>query len=370
MNMTELNHAMLTKVLDHSICGVYLFSLREGRNLYINDEYTRITGWSLAEINSMDAETFMNLFHPDDKALVQAHMAEVLACQDMKPYELEYRFKHKLGHWVWCLSRDQIFSRDDKGVEQFIGSFIDVSSLKAHQAELTRMNAEIVEKNIQLEQFSYSISHDLRSPLVSIMGFTHSLAQLQEGSEVGEKHIRQIQRVHVNAKIMSNMLADVLTLSRIQRQDIVKTPCPIREIISKVLLRFSDNERACVQVKPADDGEIVLGCRPLIEQALQNLLSNAFKFALPERDLVVEIYLKSTPYGQTLYVRDNGIGIAPKYQEKIFVLFETMGHAASGSGVGLTIVKSAMERQGGRVTLESDEGAGSVFGLCFPAEEG
>ena len=128
---------ILSLLPDVALCGVYIYSLQGGRNEYINSSYTRITGWELDEIQAMSAEAFMELFHPDDQATVQAHMQSVIQRPVGEAEEIEYRFKHKQGHWVWCKSRDVVVEQNSEGEPLlFMGSFTDISDQKTLKDQL------------------------------------------------------------------------------------------------------------------------------------------------------------------------------------------------------------------------------------------
>ena len=125
------------RVLDTALCGIYVYNLVVGHNDYINRQYTRITGWSLDELNAMSADEFAALFHPDDLEPLGAHMAAVMAARDDEILELEYRFRTKDGRWVWCLSRDTPFMRaEDGSLTTFIGTFVDITERKQMEARL------------------------------------------------------------------------------------------------------------------------------------------------------------------------------------------------------------------------------------------
>ncbi|MEJ2038224.1 MAG: PAS domain-containing protein, partial [Desulfosarcinaceae bacterium] len=122
------------KVLDASLNGIYIYDLNLGQNIFINKQYTTLTGYTLDELNAMGREQFMALFHPDERQRVIEHMQN-MACLDKGVLEVDYRFRTKDGRWIWCLSRDSVFScTADGSVIQFIGTFIDITEHKqAHQ---------------------------------------------------------------------------------------------------------------------------------------------------------------------------------------------------------------------------------------------
>lgn len=126
------------RALNTSFAGIYIFNLLNRTNEFINAAYTKITGYTLDDINSMNPEAFGALFHPEDVALALRHMEEVTGCKD-KGFEIEYRFKHKQGHWIWYLSKDAVFDFGDDGkVSKYIGSFLDITEQKNKELELDK----------------------------------------------------------------------------------------------------------------------------------------------------------------------------------------------------------------------------------------
>ena len=136
-------------VLEASLNGIYVYDTSAGRNLYINPQYTAITGYTLEDFNAMDTETFLECFHPEDRPRVIAHMAEVLR-SDSAGREIEYRFRTRDGRWIWCLSRDKAFGDLQKGpAPWFIGSFLDITERKQSRMALEEsefLYRELVQK--------------------------------------------------------------------------------------------------------------------------------------------------------------------------------------------------------------------------------
>ena len=121
----------MRRIVDSSLNGIYVYDIRHGVNEFVNPRYTQLTGYTLEELNQMSKNQFFDLFHPEDQAPVAEHMREVTAADDGEILEIEYRFKAKDGHWIWCLSWDAVFEREEDGrARQFIGTFLDITERK------------------------------------------------------------------------------------------------------------------------------------------------------------------------------------------------------------------------------------------------
>jgi PAS domain S-box-containing protein len=130
---TAVDHrgAFLRKILDSSLAGLYLYDLKVGSNVFINQQYTVLTGYTFDTINSMSGREFATLFHPGDRTKLADHMKSMAQAADGETVEIEYRFRSADNRWMWCLSRDIVFSRDPDGsVRQFLGTFLDVTARK------------------------------------------------------------------------------------------------------------------------------------------------------------------------------------------------------------------------------------------------
>jgi PAS domain S-box-containing protein len=248
----------------------------------------------------------------------------------------------------------------------------DITELKKTREALERLvaerTAELSATNKQLEAFVYSIAHDLRAPLRSMQGFSAMLAdeEAKRLSEVGKDYA---ERINKSARFMDALLTDLLAFARITQQRIHLTQTNHEPIVRAVLAELDkdiQDKRANVEVlQPWPD---VLAHPPTLTQVLLNLVGNAVKFGAPDRPLLVRLRAEERLEGSPpvkwirVWVEDNGIGIAPEHQEQIFRLFLRLHRDAyPGTGMGLAIVRKAIERMGGRVGVESELGVGCRF---------
>jgi len=226
---------------------------------------------------------------------------------------------------------------------------------------------ELETKNAELERFTYTVSHDLKSPLVTITGF---LGYLEQDALAGntERIKNNINRISNAARKMQALLNDLLELSRIGRLMNSPEDIPFNEIVHEAVDRVHgqlDEINATIEIQR--DLPVVNGDRIRLVEVVQNLIDNAAKYANPAARARIEIGTKTDEHNSIVfYVRDNGIGIAPKYHENIFGLFNKLNATSEGTGIGLTLVKRIIEVHGGQIWVESDTGQGATFYFTLP----
>ncbi len=230
---------------------------------------------------------------------------------------------------------------------------------------------ELEAKNAELERFTYTVSHDLKSPLVTITGF---LGFLERDALSGntEKVRASASRISSAAQKMENLLSDLLELSRVGR--LMNTPenVPFEEIAGEALERVRGTlEAHHIKVIVAEDLPIIHGDKVRLVEIMQNLLENAAKFSSGKPDARIEIGAAGQDEDRRpiLFVCDNGIGIEPQFHERIFGLFNKLNPHIEGTGIGLTLVKRIVEIHGGRIWVESEPGQGATFYFALPAQK-
>lgn len=255
-------------------------------------------------------------------------------------------------------------------------------SLEAARAEL-REHADTLESTVsertmqlrasvgELEAFSYSLAHDLRAPVRAIQGFTQMALDMPQ-EEIGTEALELLKRVVKAAARMDSLIKDVLSLSQV-----IRLPMKMETLSVDSLVRDLVKERPELSESKADvtiEGRLLpmSGHEALLSQCLTNLLSNAVKFTRPGEKPVVRVWSEERMTEMQpmvrLWVADRGIGIGPEAHAVIFEIFQRLHGSTQyeGSGIGLAIVRKAVERMGGRVGVESTPGEGSRFWLELP----
>ncbi len=243
-----------------------------------------------------------------------------------------------------------------------------VRERERHLSERERLISELELKNAELERFNYTVSHDLKSPLVTIKGFLGYLRRdLADGDA---EHVeKDLQRISGAADRMSELLQDLLEFALLGRQVNLPESVALHELAyeARELLAATLGERS-VELEIATDLPVVSGDRVRLRAVFQNLIENAVKYMSDQRAPRIEIGCRRNDDGEVVFVRDNGRGIEPRYHTKVFEIFERLDADNRGTGIGLALVKRIVELHGGRVWVESDgRNRGSTF--CFTLGE-
>ncbi|HEX9731562.1 MAG TPA: two-component regulator propeller domain-containing protein [Thermoanaerobaculia bacterium] len=244
----------------------------------------------------------------------------------------------------------------------------EIDQRRAVEQERERLIAELEAKNAELERFTYTVSHDLKSPLLTIKGF---LGWLQRDADAGDRERlgRDVAYIRDAATTMHRLLDELLELSRVGRVINPSEHVDLGELAREAadLVGAAIAERG-VEVVIAPAMPVVYGDRVRLLEVLQNLVENAVKFMGEAPAPRVEIGAGRRGGEVVCHVRDNGLGIAPTYHEKIFGLFDRLHPEIEGTGIGLALVKRIVEVHGGRIWVESEgEGRGSTFFFTLPA---
>ena len=254
--------------------------------------------------------------------------------------------------------------------EAFVKAQRELNERKRVEAEREKIIRELEAKNAELERFTYTVSHDLKSPLITISGF---LGLLEADARSGNmnKFKGDLQRINEAAEKMKRLLDELLELSRIGRLVNPPSDTPFAKIVEEALSLTRGRLMAGnIKVHVAEDLPILRGDRPRLVEVMQNLIDNAAKFMGDQSAPRIEIGIKNTNGEKIFFVKDNGIGIESNHHEKVFGLFDKLDPRTEGTGVGLALAKRIVEVHGGRIWVESEgKGKGSMFCFTLPIKE-
>lgn len=298
-------------------------------------------------------EAFMECVHPDDRKRIAD--AVKAAIEEGAAYDIEHRIVCPDGTERWlCETGDVI--RDENGRPvRMLGVVRDVTDRKKQEEELRR-------KNEEMERFTYTVSHDLRSPLVTIhafLGYVEKDLAAGDGARVSE----DLAYIREAATKMAALLDELLELSRIGRKVNPPQDIPLNELIDEALRLVAGRlSQRGVTVVREDASYVLHGDRTRLLEVFQNLVDNAAKFMGDQPSPRIEIGAAQRHGETVLFVSDNGLGIDPRHHNRLFGLFEKLHPEIEGTGVGLAVVKRIVEIHGGRIWAESPgPGQGSTF---------
>ena len=235
------------------------------------------------------------------------------------------------------------------------------------ELRVNKRTTELEETNKELEDFVYSISHDLRAPLRSISGFAEIIDRRHK-TALNEEGQHYLENVVKASKQMGELIDDLLKFFQLGRKSIKMEPVALDDVLKAALETLSDQiEKTGARVNGPDQMPVIHGELTLATHVFINLLENALKYSKPNEPPVIDICVKDEDQYVVVSIADHGIGIEPEYHEKIFKMFQRLHSQADypGTGIGLAAVKKAMQIMGGQVKVESEPGKGSVFSIGF-----
>lgn len=371
--------------------------------------YFTMAGYQVDEFPHQ-LEEFRKRVHPDDVDKVFKSAEEHLAGKS-DIFSEEFRFLRKDGTWLWILGRGKVTEQDENGDPlRFVGTHTDISAQKAVEEELNihRMQLEdVVEERTQrlnerieeverlnlalinilddyqianeklssmgsnleetyqeLESFTYSVSNDLRKPLMKIQDTTRLLTEKFEG-EFDKKTQKELDLVHQNARLMDQLINDLLQLSKLSKTPLNLEETDPSEIIADVIDSYSDEiDDRKIKVE-TQELQTCLADRELISLVFQSLIHNSIKFT--QQETKPSILIGSMPdesHQRVIYfVKDNGVGFNMKDKEKVFDTFQRLHNQKEfeGTGAGLALSKKIVNRHGGNIWAEAEEKKGAVI---------
>ncbi len=234
--------------------------------------------------------------------------------------------------------------------------------------QIQKSKQEIEEKNQELETLLYSVTHDLRTPVVSISGFASLLLEDYQ-DKLDQEALTYLQRIKSNTRHMEKLILDLLELSRVGRVPFNPEAVQVKELLQEVLIGYQQTlEKKKIKIMVQDDLPTIYCDHYKMAQVFSNLISNAIKYIGDDNpNPQIDVGLKHQDAGYLFHVKDNGIGIDLKYKDKIFQVFQRLDVIhTEGTGIGLAIVKKIVEKHAGRVWLESAPGQGCTFYVFIP----
>jgi signal transduction histidine kinase len=329
--------------------------------------------WGVSPATPVTAEIFRRGVHPDDRAKMRAALKAALEPAGGGQYQVEFRVIGIEDHIErWIEPRGQVVFENGAAV-RLSGTTIDITERKAFQAELER---QVHERTVRLEEtigeleaFSYSVSHDMRAPLRAMEGYAKALLA-DYRDRLGDQALHWLDRILRSAQRLDSLIKDVLAYSRVAKEQIALLPVDMERLIEDITSinpEFQTPQARIVVEKPLHR---VFAHEAYLTQCVTNLLSNAVKFVHPGTVPTVHIWSERLNGRVRLWFEDNGIGIDPVHHARIFQIFGQVYPEGKylGTGIGLAIVRKAVQRMNGEAGVESQLNKGSRFWLVLDGE--
>lgn len=327
-----------------------------GHFIKLNKAWESILGYPTEEL---EGKLFLDFVHPDDYSATVNAIAQLSDKKNVLNFVNRYR--HRNGtyrdiEWRSTAVGDQIYA---------VAS--DITEKRQADQERERILSELARKNDELERFTYTVSHDLKAPLITIQGFARSMAESIDANDMADAK-ECLTRIQNGALRMGEMLQDLLKLSRLGRTCNAFLPISLNSVLTSVcetldgLLKSSG---AVLEIQ--SDLPSVMGDSMRLNELFQNLIENAVKFRKVDTPCVIRVGWQDIDGRPQVYVQDNGIGIQPAHQKSIFGLFQKLNPKSEGTGIGLALVTRIAELHEATVRVESEgKGSGTTFWIEFP----
>jgi PAS domain S-box-containing protein len=344
------------------------------RFVRVNRRFEEITGYSTLESSNL---TFSDITHPDDRTVDDARFRELIAGQ-ISSCQQEKRYVRKDRGVVW-VHLTTTMSRDADGRARLQVVVNDITAQHQAQEEIAALHerlhrlvdertAALAEKTAQLENFVYTVGHDLRAPLRAINGYAEFITE-DEGVSLTPDSGGYLDQIKKAARRLDSLIRDLLVYTRTADVDLrieIVELGPLVDHVSGILKE--ETAARCAEVTVETPLPAVRGEQNSLEQVVTHLMANALKFVAP--NVRPQIAIRAAERGDSVRfsITDNGIGIAPEFHNRVFRMFERLETARGypGTGVGLPIVSKTIERLRGKVGLDSAVGRGSTFWFELP----
>jgi PAS domain S-box-containing protein len=337
-----------------------------------SDETYRIFGLRPQEF-SATYEAFLEAVHPDDRAAVDAAYFGSLR-ERRDTYEIEHRVVRKNTGEIRTVREKCEHVRDASGrIIRSVGMVHDITEHKQAEEEVLKLSRDVAARNLELEAvnkeleaFSYSVSHDLLSPLRSIDGFSRAL--LEDHSDRLDAEGRDfLGRILAASQRMGQLIDDLLNLSRVSRTEMRREQVDLSGIVAGISARLRKEQPGRNVAFAIGEGLSTYGDERLLNIVMDNLIGNAWKFTGNRPDAIIEF--GAIEQSEKIYfVKDNGAGLDMTYADKLFAPFQRLHKPTEfpGTGIGLATVKRIIERHGGRVWIEGEKDKGVTVYFTLP----
>lgn len=313
-------------------------------------------------------EGFLQRVVPEDRPGLAREIRRAHDPSGDGTFAVGYRVKVPGGGARWVSVRSQTYFQGEgsqRHALRTVGAVLDVTEQKESQARLEKLVAErtakLQELVAELEHFSYTITHDMRAPLRAMQGFAEIMKETCTGCDKGQG-VGFLQRIQTSASRMDSLITDALSYTHAVRQELPLEPVDAGALLRGMLDSYPEFQASRATITLEENIPELMGNEAGLTQCFSNLLGNAVKFVKPGQKPTIRVWHEQRAEWVRIWIEDNGIGISEYSMTRLFQMFSRgHNHGYEGTGIGLALVRKVVERMGGRVGVDSQDGIGSRF---------
>lgn len=355
--------------------GIYIFNTITKKFEYLNKHYTQLFGYTIDELNKLFENNYRAIQHPDDHQLIDSKIEEMISKRTM--VSMEYRLKHKKGHWLWCLAYLSPFQTNEQNkITTYIGVLLDLTDRKKMEEEIIREKKKAETANLHKNLFLANISHEIRTPMNHVIGFSQLLKKENLTKKDKEKFLSIINS---SSNQLINLIDDIINTAKIEAGEVKIIPreCDIESMFLNIkttydqyLLTTKKSKLLTLQLSlsPDENSPVIIIDELRVKQIINNLLNNAIKFT-EKGNITLGYQLGKDDPILTFFVSDQGIGISKDKLDELFESFKQVSHDPKrygGTGLGLAICKGLVSLMNGTIHVESELNKGTTFTISIP----
>jgi PAS domain S-box-containing protein len=354
LRQSDTDHRTRYKILTENVAAAVMLHEADGTVLWCSPFTEVLTGFPLSEIYRNKSTFLTANVQDEDREIVQRSLHIVATGE---PFQCRYRFYHKSGITLWLETRTVPILDNTSNEYVALSITIDVTAHVMNQLQ-------VEERNKDLNEFTYMLSHDLKAPILTVSGMLGILEEedlIKNNLQLAEP----LTYIRKATKRLQDLVSGVLELARISTAERSLEPIPLHDVLREVLEEHQLQIQQCkATVTTVEELPIVLGNKTQLYQVFSNLIGNAIKYKKSDRPLVISIGSEKALSRRktSIVVSDNGRGINSDKIDSIFKPFNRAGEETiEGTGVGLASVKKLVEKLGGSITVESEHDQGTSF---------
>ncbi|MDL5048943.1 PAS domain-containing sensor histidine kinase [Oscillatoria amoena NRMC-F 0135] len=337
----------------------------ENNKFYRSANYGTVFGYPTTD-NNIYYDNWVSSIHPDDRERVERSVAEKINDPEATKWEDEYRYYRQNGEIAYISDKGYIIHNTNKKAVRIVGAMQDITEKYLAEMERKKLTDELIQRNKDLEQFAYIVSHNLRAPVANILGFVNMLKV--------DALEQQDQKEYINALSLSiskldEVILDLNTILQVKRElNEMKEPVTFSELVDDITNSISNsikNENVLIKTDFSQINQFTT-LKTYLYSIFYNLISNSIKYRRPNERPVIEI--RSTKQNNLLKLtfKDNGMGIdLQKKGKHVFGLYKRFHSQIEGKGMGLYMVKTQVETLGGKIDIRSEVNEGTEFIIEF-----